>query len=127
MAAVLALALIVTPVGAALAQDVKIETTPSVPPARERVIVPGPQRDTTRPQDADYYAEGTKVRYDPAFFEGLSVKTATGRAGFSGWTAPSQPVGGAASGFREVNGWFALGFSWTWDGPPTGPRPARPR
>jgi hypothetical protein len=120
---VLAMAL-ASPVGA---QDVKIETGPVPREAEPRLIVPGPQTERTRPPDADVYPQGTKVIHDPAFIEPLSTKTATGRAGVSGWTAPNQPVASEASGFREVNGWFALGFSFTWDGaPPPSKRPPSP-
>lgn len=122
--AILTLTVVVALVAPAAAQDVKIEARP---PARERepgLVVPGPQVDRTRPPDADYYPYGTSVTHDPAFIEGLSVETGTGRAGVSGWTGPNQPVGSEVSGFREVNGWLSLGFSFTWGGPPT---PARAR
>jgi hypothetical protein len=97
--------------------QVKIETKPEL--REPLIIVPGPQRELTRPPDAGTFPEGPKVMHDPAFFEGLSAPTATGRAGFSGWTAPNQPVAAEAAGFREHFGWFALGFTFTWGGPPT--------
>jgi hypothetical protein len=106
------------------AQDVRIERKPRAPEREPGLIVPGPQADTTRPPDADYYSEGTRVVHDPAFFQGLSTRTETGRAGLSGWTAPNQPVGAQVSGFSEVTGWFSLGFSYTW-GSPSGAHRAR--
>ena len=111
---------------------VHIQTVPTVPPEREaRVVAPPLHYETTRPPDADVYThpEGVKVEHDPAFIEPLSKRYETangsGRVGFSGWTAPNAPVGSPVSGWRDVSGWFALGFSVTWDGPPA-PK-ARPR
>jgi hypothetical protein len=108
-----------------VAAQVKLESkeTPQEQPMR---VVPPPLRyETTRPQDTDYYPRGTKVQHDPAFIEPLSSKyenaSGSGRVGVSGWTAPNQPVGGAAGLASEVNGWFALGFSITWGGPPAPP------
>ena len=114
LTALVALTLAAVPAGA---QDVKIETKPPEP-TRERIIVPGPQLETTRPPDADVYPQGTKVTHDPAFVAPLSTETDRGRAGVSGWTAPNQPVGSQVTGFSEVSGWFALGLSFTWGGPP---------
>jgi hypothetical protein len=112
------------------AQQVEIES--ARPPAeREARIVPPPLHyETTRPPDTDYYPHGTQVEHDPAFIEPLASKyetpTGSGRIGVSGWTAPNQPVTSSPSaGWRDVTGWFALGFSITWDGPPA-PK-ARPR
>jgi hypothetical protein len=120
----LAMLLVAALVVPAAAQDVKIEAKPPIlEPGRERhLIVPGSQTEKTRPPDADFYRDGTRVSHDPAFFEDFSVETATGRAGVSGWTAPNQPVGAEASQFRSVSGWFALGLSFTWGGPPTRPQ-----
>jgi len=111
------------------AQQVEIESgrQPAERPAR--VVAPPLHYETTRPPDTDYYPQGTKVEHDPAFIEPLASKYETskgsGRAGLSGWTAPNTPVGAPVGGWRDVSGWFALGFSITWDGPP-GPK-ARPR
>ncbi len=53
---------------------------------------------------------------------GLSAEretpASTGRVGVAGWTAPNTPVGSPLSGWSEINGWFAIGLSVTWDGPP---------
>jgi hypothetical protein len=100
------------------------------PGEREPRVVPPPLHyETTRPRDTDYYPQGTKVEHDPAFIEPLSSKyenaNGSGRIGISGWTAPNTPVGAPVGGWRDVSGWFALGFSITWDGPPA--TKARPR
>jgi hypothetical protein len=106
----------------------------SRPPAeREARVVPPPLHyETTRPPDVDYYPHaegGVKVEHDPAFIEPLAYKYETpngsGRVGFSGWTSPNPPIGSPVSGWRDVSGYFALGFSVTWDGPPA-PK-SRPR
>ena len=110
----------------AAAQQVEIEAkTPTVErPAR--VVAPPLHYETSRPPDADFYPYGgPKVEHDPAFIEPLSSKyttpTSSGRVGVSGWTAPNQPVGSPVGGWRDVSGWFALGFSITWGGPPPPP------
>ena len=114
----------------AAAQQVDI-TKPAPPATRDRerepgVIAPG-LSDETRPVDADKYPRGGRVPFEPGFIRGLSSKTATGRVGIAGWTAPSVPVGGEAGGWYQDNGWFTIGFSVTWDGPPPpAPAPARP-
>ena len=110
---------------------VKIEAAPAPTTEREARVVPPPLHDeTTRPPDGDVYPYGPpKVEHDPAFIEPLAKKyetaTGSGWVGFSGWTSPNTPVGSPVSGWRDVSGWFALGFSVTWDGPPS-PK-ARPR
>ncbi|HEX5816741.1 MAG TPA: hypothetical protein VF010_15525 [Methylomirabilota bacterium] len=113
--------------------QVRIETTrPQQPPAPEARVVPPPLHyEQTRPRDADFYPYGTRVEHDPAFIEPFagSYQTATGsgRFGLSGWTAPNPPVGSEATLWRQTSGWFALGFSVTWDGPAARPAPsARP-
>ena len=95
-----------------------------------RVVPPPLQKETTRTPDSEYYPGGTsKVEHDPAFIEPLAAQYETasgsGRYGLSGWTAPNPPIGTPVSGWRDVSGWFALGFSVTWDGPPA-PK-SRPR
>lgn len=81
-----------------------------------------PARDAVRhPREADVYPGGPDVFYDPAFIRELSVPVeyaeSTGRAGISAWIAPGTPVGGTATGQREVNGWPSIGWSITWNGP----------
>lgn len=116
--------------------QVKIETVRPQelkPPPEARIIPPPLHYEQTRPRDYTFYPYGTRVEHDPAFIEPFAAtyQTATmsGRYGFSGWTAPSPPVGSESTLWRETNGWFALGFSVTWDGPPArlapAPRPAR--
>ncbi len=113
----------------AAAQQVDIKKPAPAAPARplERepgVIQPGLARET-RPRDADTYPGAGRVPLEPGFIRGLSTKTTTGRVGIAGWTAPSVPVGGRAQGWYEHNGWFAIGFSATWDTPPPPTAPAR--
>ena len=122
-------ALVVVPAPPADAQQVKIETTRK-PPEREARIVPPPLHyETSRPPDEDVYPRGTKVEHDPAFIEPFarSYQTTKGSGwfGLSGWTAPNPPYGAEATNWKEVNGWFALGFSVTWDGPPPRVGPAQ--
>jgi hypothetical protein len=106
-----------------------IQTTRPPEAPQTRVVPPPLHYETTRPPDTDYYPQGTRVEHDPAFIEPLSSKyenaNGSGRIGLSGWTAPNTPVGAPEGGWRDVTGWFALGFSITWDGPPA-PK-ARPR
>ena len=127
------LLLVVGQVPGADAQQVKIETTRK-PSEREARIVPPPLHyQQTRTPDADVYPRGTRVEHDPAFIEPFAgsyqTPTTSGRFGLSGWTAPNAPVGSEATLWRQTNGWFALGFSVTWDGPPArpaaAPRPPR--
>jgi len=92
----------------------KIATTRK-PSEREARVVPPPLHyETSRPPDADFYPRGTRVEHDPAFIEPFagSYQTATGsgRYGLSGWTAPNLPIGSESTNWREINGWFALGF-----------------
>jgi hypothetical protein len=102
-------------------------------PPEARVVAPPLHYEQTRPRDADFYPYGTRVEHDPAFVEPFSgtyqTSTNSGRYGLSGWMAPNPPVGSEASLWRQTNGWFALGFSVTWDGPPArpaaAPRPPR--
>lgn len=114
---------------AADAQGVRIETTR--PPAEKpaRVVPPPLHYETSRPPDAGVYPRGTRVEHDPAFIEPFATSyqtpTGSGRIGLSGWTAPNPPVGTEASGWRDRSGWFALGFSVTWDGPPARVAPAQ--
>jgi hypothetical protein len=111
------------------AQEVEIKKpAPPTAPEPERNMIPPGLYDETRPSDADHYPRGGQVQYDPAFIRPLSSKretpTSTGRAGISGWTSPNTPVGPPSSGWKEVSGYFALGLSFTWDGPPPAQRPA---
>jgi len=94
-----------------------------------RVVPPPLQKETTRTPDNDFYPGGpSKVEHDPAFIEPFAATYETangsGRYGLSGWTAPKPPIG-ARQLWQDSSGWFALGFSVTWDGPPA-PK-SRPR
>ena len=90
---------------------------------RPAVTQPGsnaPQRhDMSTPQTLGVPGRDVKVEHDPAFippFVGsYETSTGTGQYGLSGWTSPNAPMGPA---FREINGWFSLGFTLTWDGKP---------
>ena len=106
------------------AQDVQIQSRATPPAVEREIMTPGLHYDQSRPSDRDYYPEGPRVEHDPAFFEDMSrgyeTSTGSGRVGVSGWTSPATPVGPtAAIGQREVPGWFGLGFSVTWGGPPS--------
>ena len=110
---------------------VKIETSRPQGPAKRpeaRVVPPPLHYEQTRPRDTDFYPYGTKVEHDPAFVEPFTgtwqTSTNSGRFGLSGWTAPNPPVGSEATLWRQTNGWAALGFSVTWDGPPARPAAA---
>jgi hypothetical protein len=113
----------------AVAQQVEIEAKGAPVERPARVVAPPLHYETTRPPDNDFYPQGTKVEHDPAFIEPLAGSYETpggsGRFGLSGWTAPNPPVGSPVGGWRDVSGWFAIGFSVTWDGPPA--RKPRPR
>ena len=112
---------------------VQIQSTAPVPAERPARVVPPPlQYETSRPPDNDWYPGGpSKVEHNPAFVEPLAARYETpsgsGTYGFSGWTAPNPPVGSAQSGWRDVSGWFVMGVTVTWDGPPAPKSPARPR
>ena len=111
--------------------QVQIESTrPSTEKRPEARIIPPPLHyEQTRPNDNDFYPYGTRVEHDPAFIEPFAASYAnangSGRYGLSGWTAPNPPVGPEAMQWRVTSGWFALGFSVTWDGPPARPAPAQ--
>ncbi|HEX3175409.1 MAG TPA: hypothetical protein VHZ49_01950 [Methylomirabilota bacterium] len=128
----LAAAALVTLAASSAGAQVKLETTrPSTEqkPPEARIIPPPLHYEQTRPRDADFYPYGTRVEHDPAFIEPFagSYETASGsgRYGLSGWTAPNPPIGSEATLWRQTNGWFALGFSVTWDGPPARSAPAQ--
>ncbi|OGK95964.1 MAG: hypothetical protein A3E31_18355 [Candidatus Rokubacteria bacterium RIFCSPHIGHO2_12_FULL_73_22] len=130
MRLLVALALVVLAAAPAAAQQVEIQKAPAPPRVvieREPGGAPTGIGDATRPSDGDVYPRGTNVPYAPSFVRGLSSRyatpTSTGHAGVAAWTSPNTPVGGPVAGWREVSGWFGLGFAVTWDGPP--PEPAR--
>ena len=112
---------------------VRIQSTPQPTVERPARVVPPPLHyETSKPPDNDNYPQGMKVEHDPAFIEPLAgsyeTPTGSGRVGFSGWTAPKAPLGSQQL-WQDSGGWFALGFSVTWDGPPSQkprPRPTAP-
>lgn len=116
---------------AAAQQPLDVEATRPLVERPARVVPPPLHYETSRPPDNDFYPQGTRVEHDPAFIEPLSSEyqtaTGSGRVGLSGWTAPNPPVGSPVGGWRDVSGWFALGFSVTWGGPPAAAPRARPR
>ena len=109
---------------------VQIQSKPQPQAERPaRVVAPPMQYETSKPRDNDFYPQGEKVEHDPAFIEPLAghyeTPTGSGRFGFSGWTAPKPPLGSQQL-WQDSGGWFALGFSVTWDGPPA-PKSRPPR
>jgi hypothetical protein len=112
--------------------QVKIEGSRPQPEPKQpeaRVVPPPLHYEQTRPRDYEYYPGGTRVEHDPAFVEPFAgtyeTATTSGRYGVSGWTAPNPPLGSEATLWRQTNGWFALGFSVTWGGPPARRAPAQ--
>lgn len=103
----------------AFAQDADIRV--KAPSPAPRVTLPTLQYEVTKPSDDNGALGGARIIYDPAFFSALSIQTetptSTGRMGLAGWTTPNAPLGGTASGFREVNGWLGFGFAVSWGGP----------
>lgn len=119
--------------GVASAQQVEI-VAPGVKPPREAppiegIIGPRLQYEITVPDDSRYLPPRPQVHHEPAFIEGASAPTetptSTGRYGLAGWTSPNASGGGFVSGYRDVTGYFALGFAIEWGGPPPTKRPVR--
>jgi hypothetical protein len=114
----------------AVAQDVKIQAPRPAPERTDAVDKTRLPYERTRPTDRDYYPEGPRVAHDPAFIEPFSTEyegaNSSGRVGIAGWTSPNAPLGPEVTGHREVTGWFGLGFSVTWGGPPRATTPRRP-
>jgi hypothetical protein len=127
----LATALMVLFATSAWSQDLDIKKPAPVAPREERDVIPPGLQNETRPGDADRYPRGGQVQHDPAFIGPMSkpyeTPTSTGRYGVAGWVSPITPVGSPHSGWSEISGYFAFGFSMTWDGPPpvrrTAPNP----
>ena len=121
-----------TPQAPAPPSGVQIQTAPPPADRDARVVAPPLHYETTRPPDSDFYPPaGPRVEHDPAFIEPLAsryeTRTQSGRVGFSGWVSPNMPVGSPQGNqWKDVTGFFALGFSVTWDGPPPAPRTRPP-
>ena len=100
----------------ALAQDIRMDERPRLEAPQGRITVP-PRPDSSAPPASGAPARDTRVEHDPAFIPPFvdthETTTRTGQYGLAGWTSPNAPVGAAS---REVNGWFSLGFTLTWDG-----------
>ena len=106
----------------AWAQQIEIEKTPEGREPRARVIPPPGLHEVTRPRESDFYPDDIRVRHDPAFIMPLAgqkqgTRNSAIQYGLSGWTAPNTPVGQPPGVARELPGWFALGFSITWEPP----------
>ena len=120
-------ALLVIAATPAFAQRVDMKAEP--PEGQERrpeIVPPGLHYEITRPEDADFYPYGTRVRHDPAFIEPAAAKVetadGTGEVGLSGWTTPATPPVGPSIMRRDVNGWLSFGLSFVWGGPPPAPK-----
>jgi hypothetical protein len=111
----------------AIAQQVDIRATPPGPERPPEWVTPGPYYDITEPRENDWYPEGVRVPYDPAFIAPLSEEyetpTERGRYGVAGWTSQNLPVGAPGTMYREQAGWLSFGFAFTWGGPPRRPAP----
>ena len=112
--------------------QVQIETTKPVKPETgpDFKIVAPPLQKEQRPHDADVYpGSSPRVEHEPAFIEPFAgqyeTPTGSGRYGLAGWVSPNTPVGHQISNYHEVTGYFGLGFSITWDGPPPSRPPAK--
>ncbi len=112
--------------------QVQIESTKTVKPGEgpEFRIVSPPLQKEERPRDADVYpGSRPRVEHEPAFIEPAATQyqtpTGSGRYGLAGWVSPNTPVGHQISNYHEVTGYFGLGFSITWDGPPPVVPPAK--
>lgn len=105
----------------AFAQQVDIRVTPPTP-ERPDYVMPGPYNDVTEPRENQWYPEGVRVPYEPAFITGASdeyeTPTSRGRIGLAGWTSQNVPVSAPGTMYREQGGWLSFGFAFTWGAPP---------
>jgi hypothetical protein len=125
----LTLAIVLLALAAPAVAQVDIRATPPAPEPRPEFIVPGPYRDITEPRENQWYPEGVRVPYDPAFITPMSQEyetpTERGRYGVAGWTSQNLPVGAHGTGYNEQSGWLSFGFAFTWGAPPRpAPKPA---
>jgi hypothetical protein len=118
--------LLITATPAAAQIDIKV-----TPQDRERleIITPAPYLEITRPRENDWYPEGVRVPFEPAFVAPFAAEyetpTTRGQFGFAGWTAQSIPVGPSGQMHNEPPGWLMFGFAFTWGASPRPPlRPA---
>ena len=87
---------------------------------RPEIFIPGQPPDITHPREQESYADGIRVRHDPAFIVPFSTTVSTGpktvgRFGLAGWTVAQ--VRGNFPFAHEVPGWIVIGFSFVWDIP----------
>ena len=112
-----ALAILVVLAGNAAAQpDVGI----TAPAPTDRPSARPPSEETTRPGYAGDDGTRRGVRYNPVFI-GPTMRSETTEFGTSAWIAPSAVTGGPQPGGGDRNGWAALGFTFSWGGPPQRP------
>jgi hypothetical protein len=75
-------------------------------------------REGTRPRDAGFYPEDTRVRHEPAFVEPFTHAPSTGpvkKMGASLWTAPAGGRGSLGASPSDVSGWLGFGFTLVWE------------
>lgn len=108
--------LLVVPVaGAQPGVDLRMTPAPQAqPPAQERLL----------PESRESPALAPPVGRDPMFI-GPTITSDGTELGFSAWIAPNDPVGGRVRDGADVNGWAALGLTFTWGGPPHRPSSGR--
>src|SRR5712691_12086960 len=108
----LVLAAIVLAFAAPAFAQVDIRATPPPPERPGDFITPGPYYDVTEPRENQWYPEGVRVPFDPAFIAPLSDEYESsgtrGRYGIAGWTAQNIPAGAGGTLYREQNGWLTF-------------------
>lgn len=105
-----------------LAQDIRLEERPRPEAPQGPAGVPPGHDTTARPPASGVPARDVRVEHDPAFVEPFvgiyETPAGSGQFGLSGWTSPNAPAGPV---FRDLNGWFSFGFTFTWGGKPVPP------
>ena len=108
--------------------QVDIRATPPPSERPREFITPGPYHEVTQPRENEWYPEGVRVPYDPAFITPMSEEyettTTRGRYGIAGWTSQNLPVGAPGTMYREQAGWLSFGFAFTWGAAPRAAGPA---
>ena len=108
----------------AFAQQVDIRATPPTP-ERPDFVTSLPYSGVSEPRENQWYPEGVRVPYDPAFIPGASTEyettTSRGQVGLAGWTSQNLPVSAPGTMYREQAGWLSFGFAFTWGAPPRPP------
>lgn len=130
LALLVVLAPLALPAGA---QQIELKAKPpEARPPKLEVLPPPGALEITRPRESDFYPQNIRVRIDPAFIEPATAVRQTGprsavQLGLAGWISPNTPVPQGGGTFREVPGWFALGFAVVWDVPVNQGAPAGAR